>query len=202
MSLVHKKQHIVQALPCQSPEVGRWLWALEDARRRTHIALEGLPADTPDIVDWTFPGEGNSIGTILYHLAAIEASWLYDEVLQQDFPPEVQALFPHDVRDDQGKLSSVKGINLDEYLDRLDKIRARVLTTFREMSLEEFRRPRSFPEYDVTPEWVLHHLMQHEAEHRGQIADLRMAAQGEAIRRLPVKVQVALKPTQTKVRHK
>jgi uncharacterized damage-inducible protein DinB len=23
--------------------------------------------------------------------------------------------------------------------------------------------------YLVTPEWVLHHLMQHEAEHRGQI---------------------------------
>ncbi|MGA7731021.1 MAG: hypothetical protein WCD37_07085 [Chloroflexia bacterium] len=23
--------------------------------------------------------------------------------------------------------------------------------------------------YDVTPEWVLHHLMQHEGEHRGHI---------------------------------
>jgi uncharacterized damage-inducible protein DinB len=33
------------------------------------------------------------------------------------------------------------------------------------------------PPYDVTPEWVLHHLMQHEAEHRSQIGALRARAQ-------------------------
>ena len=41
------------------------------------------------------------------------------------------------------------------------------------MTLDEFRRPRSLPQYDVTPEWVLHHLTQHEAEHRGHIQGLR-----------------------------
>jgi uncharacterized damage-inducible protein DinB len=33
------------------------------------------------------------------------------------------------------------------------------------------------PPYDVTPEWVLHHLMQHEAEHRSQIGAPRARAQ-------------------------
>jgi uncharacterized damage-inducible protein DinB len=28
---------------------------------------------------------------------------------------------------------------------------------------------RIFPQYEVSPEWVLHHLSQHEAEHRGEI---------------------------------
>ncbi len=37
-------------------------------------------------------------------------------------------------------------------------------------------RPRRLPGYDVTPCWVLHHLMQHEAEHRAEIARLRAAA--------------------------
>lgn len=41
----------------------------------------------------------------------------------------------------------------------------------------EFRRVRSLPYYDVAPEWVLHHLMQHEAEHRSQIGSLRARAQ-------------------------
>jgi uncharacterized damage-inducible protein DinB len=42
------------------------------------------------------------------------------------------------------------------------------------MTLEDFRRPRHFPgQYDVTPEWVLYHLMEHEAEHRGHIQTLR-----------------------------
>jgi uncharacterized damage-inducible protein DinB len=32
-------------------------------------------------------------------------------------------------------------------------------------------------DYETTPEWVLHHLMQHEAEHRGQIGELRRWAE-------------------------
>jgi uncharacterized damage-inducible protein DinB len=46
------------------------------------------------------------------------------------------------------------------------------------MALPEFRRVRSLTHYDVTPEYVLHHLMQHEAEHRGQIGTLRARAEG------------------------
>jgi uncharacterized damage-inducible protein DinB len=41
------------------------------------------------------------------------------------------------------------------------------------MSREEFRRPRKVEDYTVTPEWVIHHLIQHEAEHRGQIGEIR-----------------------------
>jgi hypothetical protein len=33
------------------------------------------------------------------------------------------------------------------------------------------------PDYEVTPEWVLHHLCQHEAEHRAEIAALRAGAE-------------------------
>jgi uncharacterized damage-inducible protein DinB len=45
------------------------------------------------------------------------------------------------------------------------------------MTLQDFRRPRQLPEYDVTPEWILHHLMQHEAEHRGEMGILRTRAE-------------------------
>jgi uncharacterized damage-inducible protein DinB len=44
------------------------------------------------------------------------------------------------------------------------------------MDLTEFRRVRSLEYYDVTPEYVLHHLMQHEAEHRSQIGALMTKA--------------------------
>ena len=37
---------------------------------------------------------------------------------------------------------------------------------------DEFRRVRSFKDYQVTPEWVIHHLMQHEAEQRGEITSI------------------------------
>ena len=49
------------------------------------------------------------------------------------------------------------------------------LRSLQGMSIEEFRRVRSFTDYQVTPEWVIQHLMQHEAEHRGQIMTIREA---------------------------
>ena len=49
------------------------------------------------------------------------------------------------------------------------------------MTLERFQTARPLPEYDMTPGFVLHHLMQHEGEHRGQMSELRLYAE-QAIR--------------------
>ena len=56
-------------------------------------------------------------------------------------------------------------------------MRGLLLDGYQRMTLPEFRRVRSFADYDVTPEWVLHHMLQHEAEHRGQIGSLRASAE-------------------------
>jgi hypothetical protein len=55
-------------------------------------------------------------------------------------------------------------------------VRGLLLDGYQRMELAEFRRVRALEHYDVTPEYVLHHLMQHEAEHRSQIGALRAAA--------------------------
>jgi uncharacterized damage-inducible protein DinB len=168
-----KKQLVIEPLLGYEPEIGLLLGMLEETRGRTKKWLAGL---TDDELEWT-PGPGlNSIGTILYHLALIEADWLYAEALEQAYPPEATALFPDDVRDDAGRLTVSRRESLQEHVDRLDAVRAMVLAAFRDMSLAEFRRVRVLPEYDVTPGFVLHHLMQHEAEHRGEIGMLRALA--------------------------
>jgi len=166
--------NVVEALPGCEPEIGRWLWALEDTRRRTKDSLDGL---IQSVIDWFDPHGGSSIGTLLYHLAAIEIDWLYADVLQKPWPPELEALFPLDVRDEQGHLSAVRGLSLDEHLHRLDAVRSILLDTFRGMTLHEFRRARRVNDHDVTPEWVIHHLMQHETEHRGQTGEIRLRAE-------------------------
>ena len=45
------------------------------------------------------------------------------------------------------------------------------------MTLQAFRRPHPFPDYQVTAEWVVQHLIQHEAEHRGHLQQLRSLAE-------------------------
>ena len=181
MNRKQRKQLTLEPIPCRSPEIGRWLSALEDTRNRTRLAMEGIEAATLSIIDWVSPVSGNSIGMILYHLAAIEASWLYEEVLQEDFPSDIDALLPYDVRDGQDHLTSLKGFTLKDYWDRLGQIRTKLLIAYSDMTMEGFQRVRQLPDYDVTPAFVLHHLMQHEGEHRGQITELRLHAE-QAIR--------------------
>ncbi|MBI1256350.1 MAG: DUF664 domain-containing protein [Chloroflexi bacterium] len=170
MSQPQHMQLIIQPDAGAAPEVGPALWSLEDTRRRTHAVLKAVD---PASVDWQPEWALHSIGTLLYHIAAIELDWLYSDVLEQPFPAEIEALFPHDVRDDTGKLTTITGISLDDLRQRLAVVRRALLDAFHAMSADDFHRSRSFPDYDVTPEWVLHHLCQHEAEHRSEIAALQ-----------------------------
>jgi uncharacterized damage-inducible protein DinB len=167
----------VTPLDGYTPEVGRWVWALEDTRAETARLLAGL---APTTLDWIAPEGGNSIGSLLYHVALIEMDWLYTEVLEdhEPWPADLQALFPLEARDAQQRLSAVAGESLATHLDRLRRVRARLLDVFRGMDAAEFRRSRRLERYDVMPEWVLHHLIQHEAEHRGHIGLLRTRAEG------------------------
>jgi uncharacterized damage-inducible protein DinB len=146
------------------PVVGAALWRLEDTRRRTLGTLKELPVDYID-----HEIQGNTIGTILYHIAVIEMDWLYTEILEAPIPNELLNLFPEEVRDEAGKLTLILGQTLDQHLVRLSKIRKSFLEELHGMTTEEFQRKRVLPEYEVSPEWVLHHLSQHEAEHRGEI---------------------------------
>jgi uncharacterized damage-inducible protein DinB len=160
-------------LPGHDPVVGLWLAALEESRGRTKKAVDGLD---PRALDWTGAGFPNSIGSLLAHVAAIEMDWLFSEILEREIPADVLALLPADVRDAGGRLVPVVGLPLAEHLRRLDATRAALLARLRPMDAADLRRPRRLERYDVTPEWVLHHLLQHEAEHRGQVARIRGAA--------------------------
>lgn len=175
------EQNIINPLSGFEPVIGTWLWALQDSRQRTLDLLNGLDDQT---VNW-IPLDGtNSIGTLLYHIAAIEISWLYEDIFEgTNFPPEIAALMKFDVRDDDGSLTSVFAESLDTHLNRLEYCRNHFLSKLEGMSVEEFRRHRKLEDYDVTPEWVIHHLMQHEAEHRGQIGEIRLMAE-DALRRI------------------
>src|SRR5262249_17955380 len=112
----------VTALPGYEPEIGQWLWAMEEARRRTIKLVRGLDQRT---VDWRGPdGQENSIGSLLYHIALIEMDWLYCDMLGQDFPESVGADFPFEHRDASGRLAHVPSIPAEEHIARLDRTRA------------------------------------------------------------------------------
>jgi uncharacterized damage-inducible protein DinB len=166
-------QRVINAPVGYEPGVAHWVWALEDTRQRTKSCLNGV---TDEIIDWIPSAGGNSIGTLLYHIVAIELSYLFEDILEIGWSEELEPLIIYDVRDDQGKLTVVHGEDLEDHLDRLDAGRELFLSAMREMTPADIQRPRLIEDYEVTPEWVFHHLIQHEAEHRGQIAELYQRA--------------------------
>ncbi|MDP9343503.1 MAG: DinB family protein [Actinomycetota bacterium] len=155
------------------PEVGRWLSAMEDARRDTLRELEGLAHEA---LDWRPIGGQNTIGTLLYHIALVEADWLLTDILGPDgarlWPRD---LLPFDDRDADDRLTQVAGETLERHLERLRAVRSLFLEQMRPMPVEDFHRLRTRERFDVAADWVVHHLLQHEAEHRAQVAALRDA---------------------------
>jgi hypothetical protein len=165
------RERLVLEPIADDPEVGRWLAALEDGRRDTLRELERV---TPEMIDWYPDAPLNSIGALLYHIALIEADWVITEVLELDFyPTEIQRLLPWADRDAGGHLWRADGQALAVHLDRLRGVRQFVLERLGRMTNDDFHRVRRMDAYDVAPDWAVHHVIQHEAEHRSHIAWLR-----------------------------
>jgi len=134
--------------------------------------MEVLEGFDESLIDEPGP-VGNSIGTVLAHIAIIETDWLYVEILGEDYPADLLKLLPPDVRDEQGNLLATPGLPLSHYLEALAAVRAKLVERVGALSPDDLYRVRSLTPYDVNPEWVLHHLIQHEAEHRMEISIAR-----------------------------
>jgi uncharacterized damage-inducible protein DinB len=172
---VERRTLVLAGDPEADPVVQPWLAALADSRRRTLDALRDLPADAVDAL----AGEGsNAIGTLLYHVAAIEADWLFDDILGPESGiPWPAGLFPFDVREESGRLTPVLGVAMEAHLERLRAVRELLQAHLGPMTAAEFERPRARDAYDVSAAWVVHHLLQHEAEHRAQMSAVREASE-------------------------
>lgn len=163
---------ILQADPLEDcdPSVGLALWVLQDARRRTLGELEDLREEWLDLVP---PMGHNTLRSILYHMGSTEVHWLYT-VLQQEPPANMKALFPDDDRDDVGNLAKLTGESLDTYLEKMALARQHFIDIYKTMSAEEFHKLRPIihwtgETHHITPERVLYHLVNHDAEHRGEL---------------------------------
>jgi uncharacterized damage-inducible protein DinB len=166
----------VEPLAGYPAAIGAWLWAMEAVRRETIRAVEGIDAAT---LDWQGPdGRDNSIGSLLYHIALVEMSWLYEDLkLLRDLPDRLRPDFPWPMTG-EGNLTPVLGVSLTDHLARLAKSRTAFLADLSETSDEDWRRRRRPADvaYEVTPAWAVYHLVEHEAGHLYQIRSIRRRA--------------------------
>lgn len=163
-----KPQLSIQTLSGYSPDIGRQIWCLEDVRETLFSKISDL---TQEELDGEIEGL-HSIGTLLYHIAAVEAGWLYGEVLCRDWDEEIEALFPKESWED-GRLVHFKAESIEQHIHRLQKVRDTLCFHFKKMTEIDWRTSREVEDYHVTPEWVIHHLIEHEARHSGQVFQVK-----------------------------
>lgn len=155
--------------------VGRWLWALQEARKRTLRLLQDEALDQR-LLDWGGPdGNENAIGSLLYHIAEVEMGWLWGNIkgLTQ-MPPDILKAFPFEPDEEEtGRITSVPGVPLQEHLARLERSRDVFLMEVKGLPATEWQTLKPDPldsSCEATPEWILYHLIEHELEHNEQIS--------------------------------
>jgi uncharacterized damage-inducible protein DinB len=168
-----------------SPQVGRYVAQLNEVRRRLKEEVAGLSIEQ---LDWHPDDATESIGTQLLHLDAVEWSWMNEDIFGtpgDDYPGDWSEAMPIRVG-----VPQVTGRPSEWYLEKLDVTREetlRILRGFTDADLSRLvgeaetepgveRRSRLY-----TIDWIIWHVLQHEAAHVGQIELLRRIGPGTTI---------------------
>ncbi|MFN2531908.1 MAG: DinB family protein [Pyrinomonadaceae bacterium] len=160
--------------------IGYFVSAMEDIRRELYDTvkeLEGEPWSRP-----AFLG-AHAIGALVLHIGEAEWWWMQCNVAGHELTPEDRKAPFWDVLDDPKGFQS-KNYDREFCLRELDKIRKQTFDQLYSWGDGDLDRVISLDRDGETREynlrWVLHHLIDHEAQHRGQILMLkRLMAAGE-----------------------
>lgn len=154
------------------PRIGRYLTQMEDVRRQVKKYVEGLTAEQ---LSWHPNEKAESIATVLLHIAAVECSWIGEDIMRRPMDAEWKIAFPI-----RFGMPQITGQPLDYYMKTLDVVRDQTkadLKTLEDEDLDRLIMPLDPGDPDNTSqfslEWILYHVIDHEAHHKGQIAVMK-----------------------------
>lgn len=149
--------------------VSYWYALMQETRKRLLRVVEKLKEEELDYS----PNEDSfeTIGTLLFHIAAVEWSWIFGDIDGEEMNfEEFKHAFP--LRSEVN-ISQLKGKGKQFYLDKLEEVRNQVHRRLFNLRDEELIRLVGSDSKRYSIEWILFHIIEHEAMHIGQIQLLR-----------------------------
>lgn len=156
-----------------APAIGLHLSALEEVREQLCETVRGMTDE--QIARRAVPG-AHPIGALVLHIGEAEWWWIQCNVRGRELTEEDKLTAHWDVLEDpEGFIS--RGYSADYCIEAIDHIRDHTraaLASFADADLD-----RTFPvkmrrgPADASLRWILHHLVDHEAQHKGQILMLK-----------------------------
>jgi uncharacterized damage-inducible protein DinB len=170
-------QRVLTPHPGLSTGIGYYLSGMEEVREQLIKAVKDIPNDV--IGKPAFLG-AHSIGGLVLHIGEAEWFWMQMVVSGHRLTEEDKKAAYWDVLDDVDCVSR-QGHTTEFCLQEVEKIRNQtrdVLFNYNDSDLERlipFERNGKQTEHSLR--WILHHLIDHEAQHKGQILMLKRMAE-------------------------
>lgn len=150
-----------------SPQIGLMVYMLEDLKDRITEQVRDLDQAQ---VDFLYDTDANSIGSLVMHLVSTESyyqtatlmgrEWTEDELARLGVAGELN----EEVR------NILKGEQIAHYLDLWDEVREK---TLKELKTKDDDWFASNLEDGLNYHYIWYHVMEHSANHMGQIATIK-----------------------------
>jgi len=167
------RRRLLTSHPGLSTGIGYYLSGMEEVRGQLTAAVKTIPDDL--IGKPAFLG-AHSIGGLVLHIGEAEWFWMKMVVSGQELTDEVKNASYWDILDDLERVAR-NGYTAEFCLSEIERIRNQtrdVLFSYNDKDLERiitFERRGQATEYNLR--YILHHLIDHEAQHKGQIFMLK-----------------------------
>ena len=166
-------RHILSSHPGLSTGMGYCLSAMEEVREQVRRAVKAIE---PELLGRPAFLGAHSIGALVLHIGEAEWWWMQCNVAGHELTDEDRKAPFWDVLDDPDGFIR-RGHTAEFCLQEIDKIRNQtrdLLFSYADKDLERIisiKRGDEVHEHNLR--WILHHLVDHEAQHKGQILMLK-----------------------------
>jgi len=164
---------ILNPAPGVSQEIGFYLGGMEEVREQLSEAVAGM---SDDHIGRPAVSDAHSIGALVLHIGEAEWYWMQCVVSGHKVTDEIRCAPYWDVLKDPKGFSD-RSYSAEFCLNEIKKIREQThetLAAFKDSDLERiFSIERGGETHERSLRWILHHLIDHEAQHKGQILMLK-----------------------------
>ncbi|WP_350287337.1 DinB family protein [uncultured Croceitalea sp.] len=157
-------QYEMKPVAGYSPQIGLMVYMLENLKERITEQVKDLDQTQTDFM---FDEEANSIGALIMHLVATEAYYQIESLEGRPWTEADEERMGLGGELNKASKQKLKGKPIQHYLKLWDEVRQKTLTGLQTKDDAWFA---SAIDDGFNHHWAWYHVMEHSANHMGQIA--------------------------------
>lgn len=152
--------------------IGYYLAGMEEVRAQLRAAMKELPDATAHA---KLRPDTHSIAQLILHCGEAEWWWIQCVVNGREVDDELKATPFWDVLEEGNEPLDMSAADCVAEVDRLSGMTRDLLSAFSDTDLDRYflRELPNGRKIEKSLRWILHHLIDHEAQHKGQIFMLK-----------------------------